>query len=116
MRKLSRHRVGRFLLRLVVSTFIVSAFFVLWQDFLIFPGLYSSLFFNKKNWPPSAVDVLTTNSADGHTVTVWRARAEQEKAVALLFHGNADSVSSFVGVQGWLQSLGISSYSMEYRG
>lgn len=36
--------------------------------------------------------------------------------MALLFHGNAENLTNFVQMQRWLLSLGIASYSVEYRG
>ena len=111
-------KVPRFLLRLGVSTVVVSTFFVVTQDFHIFPGLYSSLFFGYTSTPPKGVEALTTTAADGQRVNIWRMRVnrESQKAVALLFHGNAEHLDHFVQVQQWLKSIGITSYSVEYRG
>ena len=105
-------------MRLTIATALISAFFVAAQDFLIFPGLYSSYLFGRTNQAPSDVEPLTTTSEDGHTVPVWRMRAAENprKAVALLFHGNAEHLQSFVHMQRWLRSLGITSYAAEYRG
>lgn len=108
----------RFLLRLVVATFLVSTFFVLTQDFHVFPGLYSSYLFGFKNEPPADVDALQAVAADGQAVTLWRMRAEGERpsAVVLLFHGNAETISHTVHLQRWLKNKGMTSYAVEYRG
>jgi len=83
----------------------------------IFPGLLHSLTLQADAPPPDGVDVLTATSKDGSPVTVWRMRGVGDtKRVALIFHGNADRLHSFVRVQRWLAESGITSYSMEYRG
>jgi uncharacterized protein len=96
---------------------VVSAFFVITQDFHIFPGLYRSMLLNYRNTPPRGIEVFTAVAKDGHAVEVWRLRAEgAPKRAALLFHGNAEHLTRFVQVQRWLASLGITTYSVEYRG
>ena len=106
--------IGR---RLVVATLGFSLFFILTQELQIFPGLVQSLILQGKNHPPRGIDVLTITSQDGTNVVVWHMKSpEAGKRVAILFHGNADNVASFVPLQRWLASAGIGSYSVEYRG
>lgn len=116
--QISFYSLGIILVRICVATALISAFFVLIQDFLIFPRLLDSKIANTRNYPPAEIDEFTIQSHDGQELPVWRAAVDptQERGVALLFHGNGDSISSFIGVQAWLQSLGIASYSVEYRG
>ena len=108
----------RLMVRLIIATIAVSAFFVVTQDFHIFPELYTSLLGGKETPQDAGVQELTTLAADGQAVMVWRMKANQERAqhVALLFHGNAERLKSFLRIQRWLSSIGITSYSMEYRG
>lgn len=110
-------RVCNFSRRLVGATLVVSLFFVLTQELQIFPGLLHSLTLQGDALPPEGVDALTAISKDGSPVTVWRMRGVGgTKRVALIFHGNADRLPSFVRVQQWLAESGITSYSVEYRG
>ena len=111
-------RICGFLTRLCIATLVVSLFFVVTQDFHIFPGLYPSIIFGYTSTAPTGVEVLTAVAADGSVVNIWRVRAlkTSQRAVALLFHGNAEHLERFERVQNWLSTLGISSYSVEYRG
>lgn len=111
-------KTSTFLLRLSIATILVSAFFVITQDFHIFPGLYSSLIFGRTSTPSQEIEALTTRADDGQSVSVWRMQAKtgDPRVVALIFHGNAEYLDSFVTVQSWLRSLNITSYSVEYRG
>jgi hypothetical protein len=110
-------KVSRFVVRFLTATILVSAFFVAIQDFLVFPGLYSSLVFGGSA-PVAGVDVLQAVAADGTNVTVWRVRSDEKTELppALVFHGNAENLGRFLQMQKWLASLGITSYAVEYRG
>lgn len=110
-------KVLRFFIRLLAAIVIVSLFFVVTQDFHIFPGLYTSLLFGAGVAPPG-VEVLRTVAADGKAVTVWRVKADKPSNLppALLFHGNAENLAQFMHMQTWLKSLGVTSYAVEYRG
>ena len=117
----TRYSLGRkvfaFSRRIVGATLVVCLFFVLTQELQIFPGLLHSLTLQGEALPPDGVEALTAISKDGTPVTVWRMRgAGSTKRVALIFHGNADRLHSFVRVQRWLAESGITSYSVEYRG
>ena len=117
----TRYSLGRkvfaFSRRIVGATLIVSLLFVLTQELQIFPGLLYSLTLQGEALPPDGVDALTAISKDGSPVTVWRMRGVgSTKRVALIFHGNADRIHSFVRVQRWLAESAITSYSVEYRG
>lgn len=111
-------RMGRFIKRFIVATTVVSAVFVVTQDFQIFPAVLDSYLLNYKNSPPAGIEALHTHSADGHEVLIWRLRAEggERKKVALFFHGNGEHIQSTVPLQQWLQSLGFTTYAVEYRG
>lgn len=92
---------------------------MLTQDFQIFPGLVSSKLLNERvGAPPAGVEELAAKAADGTLVKIWKlsAQADPARASALLFHGNGENVATFVAVQNWLSILGLTSYSVEYRG
>jgi pimeloyl-ACP methyl ester carboxylesterase len=59
-------------------------------------------------------------TADAGRVEVWRLPAAapegERKRVALFAHGNGGVVDNFFSYQRWFSSLGITSYSLEYRG
>lgn len=110
-------RLLAFSRRLIGATLVVCLFFVLTQELQIFPGLLHALTVQGDAPLPQGVDALTTTSKDGTSVAVWRMRGVgTTKRVALLFHGNADRLHSFIRVQRWLAESGITSYSVEYRG
>jgi pimeloyl-ACP methyl ester carboxylesterase len=103
--------------RLCVAVFCVATFFVVTQDFQIFPLLVGKFFYTATSSPPPDVDVLKPISSDGTSVLVWRLRTlGNHPRVALIFHGNGEVVGSFLRVQRWLASQGITTYSMEFRG
>ena len=104
--------------RVCIATLCVATFFIVTQDFQVFPLLVRKFFSPASPPPPPReVDVLTPISSDGSSVLVWRLRAPGPRPrVELLLHGNGDVVGSFLRVQRWLASLGITTYSMEYRG
>lgn len=105
--------------RILVSTILVSLFFVLIQDFLVFPGLwaYPTRWFSAPSAPPGEVR-HEISSADGTTIEVYEYQANPRLRpyVAIMSHGNGQSAPAFAAFQQWLGSLGITSYMMEYRG
>jgi len=102
-----------FVVRLLAATVVVGAFFVLTQDFQIFPGVGIS-----PTTPPEDVTEFTVTTSDGEKITAWRvtAAAPAQPKVALLFHGNAQSLTSFVNVQRWFAQHGFTNYAVSYRG
>lgn len=103
--------------RVVLWVFVLAAVLVVTQDFQIFPLLMTQVSSNGLGPPPLGIEALRPVSADGSSVLVWRLRASGARPrVALLFHGNGESVASFQQVQRWLATQGITTYSMEFRG
>jgi hypothetical protein len=99
--------------RALVAVCALSFSTVLVQDTFIFPLAGTDL----GSPPPSGIEALSLSSADGSTVLVWRLRAKTQKPrAARLLHGNGTTVSGTQVIQEWLAGLGISTYSMEYRG
>jgi acetyl esterase/lipase len=108
------------LFRVTISTLLVSIFFVLTQDLQIFPGVVRGLATTKgekrTSLPPYVRSSYIT-AADGESLEVWRVAADKSDGpLALVFHGNAESVESTFHIQKWLRAKGISSYSIDYRG
>lgn len=109
--------VWRWCLPILRVAIVLAAFLVLTQDFQVFPLLVTRISGRVIGPPPKDIEALRPISEDGSSVLVWRLRAPGGRPrVALLFHGNGESVASFQGVQRWLASQGITSYSMEFRG
>lgn len=133
------YRFLHFLVRLVIATFAVGSFFVVTQDLQIFPGALSSVWKEKGgqrvNAPPG-IEAGYVTTEDGEQIEVWHLPVERPlpkrsdaskyreapehhelpRAVALVFHGNGDTVETAYFLQRWLKELGISSYSFDYRG
>jgi fermentation-respiration switch protein FrsA (DUF1100 family) len=116
----SRPTIGALFRRLAASTLLVSLFFVVTQDIQIFPGVLRGLATTNgeaRTALPTYLRSSYVTTADGETLEVWQVTAEKKDGpVALLFHGNAESVESILHIQQWLRSKGISSYSIDYRG
>lgn len=108
-----RARLIPFVGRLLAASVIVGAFFVLTQDFQIFPGMGRSA-----TTPPEDVTEFSVTTSDGEKITAWRvtAPAPAQPTAALLFHGNAQSLASFLHVQRWFAAHGITNYAVSYRG
>jgi acetyl esterase/lipase len=117
LKELVYGRGARFLIRLFAASLVVAAFFVATQDLQIFPGIVSGAF-RSAPLAPKWVREEMVQTADGETLPVWRVqgKAPQRKQVALILHGNADSLSTITPVQRWLASSGFTSYAIEYRG
>ena len=105
--------------RILISTMLVSAFFVLIQDFLIFPGLWGYYF----RWGvgpsiPKNEIRHEIKSADGTDIEVYELKVSKAARpyAAIIFHGNGEPAAKFAAFQQWLATLGISSYMVEYRG
>jgi uncharacterized protein len=112
-----RSHAWRVILNVIRSLAVLGALVVLTQDFQVFPLLVTRFSGARLDPPPADIEALTPLSADGQPVLVWRLRAPGSRPrVALLFHGNGETVASFQGVQRWLATLGITTYSMEFRG
>jgi len=112
--------IAKVLLRVAVSTLLVSIFFVLTQDIQIFPGVlrsWVSLGAGPRDSTPPHVSASFVTTTDGELLEVWHVATESDHGpVAVLFHGNGESVESTLHVQNWLRARNISSYSLDYRG
>lgn len=92
-------------------------FFVATQDFQVFPGVLASILGRPPAAPKDVEEILLTTK-DAQHIVMWRAKVKDSKRnqVALLFHGNAETLENFVQIQRWFRSLGFTSYAVEYRG
>ncbi len=96
---------------------------VLSQDVQIFPGAMMS-FGNtserSSGMLPEGVISKFITTKDGERIETWRkettASGKSKVRGAIIFHGNAETVESSYHLQQWLASLGIWSYSFDYRG
>ena len=113
-------KIVRFLIRLLISTLLVSTFFVLIQDFLLFPVLWN----RPLRWmvAPAESSGTTTrhliSTPDGPRVELFEQQPNDRKKIAsaILFHGNGEPATLMTGVQKWLAGFGVASYAFEYRG
>jgi pimeloyl-ACP methyl ester carboxylesterase len=93
------------------------------QDFQIFPGGTSGKlrgYFDPPRLPPSGVESFFVTTPDGERLNVWYQPAKSvsgaPKNVAVITHGNGGDLLAFYVFQDWFRSLGIPSYSFDYRG
>lgn len=96
---------------------------VITQDFQIFPGAFRSRIkrlFRFQKVPSKDVESYFVHTKDNKKIEVWKMSAdpfvEARPYVAIIFHGNGDSLESFLAVQYWFSSIGITNYSFDYRG
>jgi uncharacterized protein len=108
----------RVVFRIFLASVCVGTFFVATQDFHIFPGLIPTLLGVAEPSPPDSAEVVSLTSQDGVKISLWKLepKGQSRKEVALLFHGNGETLRTFFGVQQWFSSIGIRSYAIEYRG
>jgi len=104
--------VGLFLL---TTVFLIGGI-VLGQNILIFPAAYSLTLANK-DYPPE-VEPLLMRTPDQQTLELWRRPGSDTRHpyVALLLHGNGQDITNFTEIPAWIRSLGLASYSLDYRG
>ncbi len=117
--------LGRFLLRLLLGTLVVSAVFVLTQDIQIFPAIVS--------WPlgkgsgeisaaakREGFEGTFIQTEDGKKLEVWYLPAPKNSKTppraVIYFHGNGEVVKNDAHISQWLQSLGYASFLFDYRG
>lgn len=117
------NKIVWFFARLVVCSLVVALVFVGSQDLQIFPALVPSLMKKKVREPdkvPPGIKSTFLTTPDGKKIEMWQMLVEPQpgkvRRAALILHGNGGPVDSFLGYQKWLDSLGISSYQVEYRG
>lgn len=109
-----------FFVHAIAFTFLL----VLTQDIHIFPGALFSLLRGRIRDPktlPRGVESVFVTTEDGKSLEVWRLPADPLESsrfpyCAIIFHGNGASLENFFAVQLWFSSLGITSYSFDYRG
>ena len=115
-------RLRLFLVRLVLATFAVAVFFILTQDFQIFPRVWDKLFscFSASNRPiPARVEGDFVSVENENKVEVWYLKGQKNKPfngyTAFFLFGNGDSLERF-GTQVWLSSMGFDTIVYSYRG
>jgi uncharacterized protein len=113
----------RISLRIVRFLIIAAILLVATQDIQVFPYALVSLL-HKPSINLSTLQPIpesaTITTIDNEHLEVWRVAAAQGQPtlpyVAIVFHGNGGWLKTFYPFQQWLSSLGITSYSFDYRG
>jgi pimeloyl-ACP methyl ester carboxylesterase len=115
-------RLRLFIVRLVLATLAVAVFFILTQDFQIFPRVWDKIFssFSASNRPiPTRVEGDFIPVGEGNKVEAWYLKGEKNKQfngyTAFFLFGNGDSLERF-GTQVWLSSMGFDTIVYSYRG
>lgn len=109
--------------KILVSLFSFAAVFaaitILLQDLSVFPGAFVGKIVHKAGVPPEVAQLFIKGKG-GKNIEVWRVLGKNHKRdkkyIALTFNGNGAAVSEFIDIQLWFRDLGITSYSMNYRG
>lgn len=101
----------------MMASAIVAVLLILTQDVQIFPGVIDRLNASPLD-PPHDVIPFEITTSDGERLPVWRVDGGGPRGhrIALLFHGNAESLASFIGTQRWFAGLGFTNYAVTYRG
>jgi len=118
----------KFVLSLVFKIWLVACIvglvLVLTQDIQIFPALLSSMRLEKgirTSELPSNTESFFVTTADGASLEIWKYRSSQRQTdlkgkVAIIFHGNGETVDATSSYLHFFADLGITSYSFDYRG
>jgi alpha/beta superfamily hydrolase len=120
LRKINnRYLALPFWLRLPIAAGVIAALLVLTQNPQIFPGavigLASSTTRDTATLPPKVTSIFV-NTPDNEKLEVWKLPFANSPVVAVIFHGNAADVENFFPYQKYFESLGITSYGVDYRG
>lgn len=109
--------LGRVAAVIVMASGMVGALLVVTQDFQIFPGIIDGLKGTGLT-VPTGVTAFDVETEDGEKIPVWRVAAHTpaRRQIALLFHGNAETLETFVWTQRWFAERGFTSYAATYRG
>lgn len=107
----------RILLFTIISFVVVFSLVVVLQNYLIFPAMLNPF----KNEAPNEVEVINLKGQDNQKIMLWRyekkeVRKDNNKKVAILFHGNGELNFQFLEVQKEIAKAGYITYLMEYRG
>lgn len=87
------------------------------QDLQVFPSTIPRLIGADPGTPPTGVTESFVEASDGVRVRMWETAANTtERKVALLLHGNADSLPGTSRFRTLLAQHGISTLSFDYRG
>lgn len=102
------------LLGVAVAVLLAMTFIVITQDYLIFPGV--RLGEDSIPSPPPGVKEQFIDTADGERLHVWHSKECVGRRVALIFHGNGDTVATSYDYQQFLESCGLEVWNLDYRG
>ncbi|RMD86311.1 MAG: alpha/beta fold hydrolase [Candidatus Dadabacteria bacterium] len=109
-----------FALKFALIIIALLALLVVTQDAQIFPVAVTSLIKQKgKRHSPLPKDIKSVFLESGDSkIEIWKFSPSSSKSrkIAILIHGNGDTVDTFYHVQEMFASIGISSYSFDFKG
>lgn len=89
------------------------------QELFIFPMLRAHLGFSDPEIgvPPDGIEEFFVKTEDGNDINVWTTfkKGEQPKNIAMVFHGNGETVAS-QNFLPFFRDLGIPAFTFDYRG
>lgn len=93
---------------------ITSAILIAGQDRFILPASSAPRY----DRPPEGVVPYTLTTEDGERLNLWNipGPAEASKRAILIFNGNGHTVGSSINIQRLFSSLGVATYTIDYRG
>ncbi len=118
----SEKKSGRAMLwRVLRFVPIAPLLLVLTQDLQIFPGIWHPVLRMQNNAAARAsVRTAFVRTPDNEKLEVWVVPPEVSSSgrnkVAILFHGNGESVDTAYPLQRWFAKRGYQTYSFDYRG
>jgi pimeloyl-ACP methyl ester carboxylesterase len=102
--------------------FGVSLFLYCTQELFIFPVLLNQIlgksnYSNLESKPGNGVESFFATTSDGERIEVWTTlkSGEKPKNVAMIFHGNGDTVNNGNYLP-FFRDLGIPAFTFDYRG
>jgi pimeloyl-ACP methyl ester carboxylesterase len=120
---LTPRRILWFFIRLFGSTAILASAVVFGQNYLVHPLLLSRGATGQGRTHGSlapGVESFFLTTADSERIEVWHRRVltnpVSPNTVAIIFHGNGESLESAEPIQEWFSAFGVHSYSFDYRG
>ena len=116
----AKKRVFSFMPLILSLVKVLAAFIfivIVFQDYLIFPGIAAKSQDDRDGVAPAEVQKISVNTRDGETISTWKLPVEKDiHKIALIAHGNGGSVRMFYGYQLALRDLGYTTYAFDYRG
>ncbi|MCC6933817.1 MAG: alpha/beta hydrolase [Deltaproteobacteria bacterium] len=109
------------LLDTLIAVVVYISLLLVFQDLITFPGAFFSWRHGRRP-VPEGVERQLMGRLDNpqKKIEMWRypaaANVSKKKYVAVIFSGNGDEIVGFFAFQKWFSEMGITSYTMNYRG